>query len=152
VRLRFSMTVEVANGSDKNLKPAAPYATVSYGPLLFALAIADTSDANTPAPAARWNYALNVAGALAGKDITVERNSMPAKWDWPLESPLKLHAKAVGFDWKPANNAALPTAPVAGPGEEAKLTLIPYGCTKFRVSMFPVTEQAGRLQQTAGGQ
>jgi len=29
VHLHFSMTVEVANGSDKNLKPAAPYATVS---------------------------------------------------------------------------------------------------------------------------
>jgi len=150
VRLRFPMTVQVANGSDKNLKPAAPYATVSYGPLLFALAIADTSDPNTPAPAARWNYALNVAGELAGKDITVERNSMPAKWDWPLESPLKLHAKAVGFDWKPANDAALPTAPVAAPGEEARLTLIPYGCTKFRVSMFPVTEQAFTPPKPAG--
>ena len=70
---------------------------------------------------------------------------MPAKWDWPLESPLKLHAKAVSFDWKPTNQAALPTSPVPATGEAVKLTLIPYGCTKFRVSMFPVTEQAAHL-------
>lgn len=152
VRLRFPMTVQVANGSDKNLKPAAPYATVSYGPLLFALAIPDTSDSNTQAPAARWNYALNVAGEHAGKDITVERNTMPVKWDWPLEPPLKLHANAVSFDWKPANDAALPTAPVPATGEAAKLTLIPYGCTKFRVSMFPVMEQAFHPPKPAGEQ
>ncbi len=145
VHLHFPMTVQVANGSDKNLKPAAPYATVSYGPLLFALGMPDTGDPNTPASTSRWNYALSVVGELAGKDITVERNSMPAKWDWPLESPLKLHAKAVSFDWKPTNQAALPTSPVPATGEAVKLTLIPYGCTKFRVSMFPVTEQAAHL-------
>jgi hypothetical protein len=47
----------------------------------------------------------------------------------------------VSFDWKPEHNAALPTSPVAATGEATKITLIPYGCTKFRVSMFPVTER-----------
>ena len=144
VRLQFPMSVQVANGTDKNLNPVAPYGTVSYGPLLFALAIPDTRDANTPDPAAPWNYALNVAGGNADTGITVERGAMPARWDWPLESPLKLRADAVSFDWKPTPNAALPTAPVAATGEATKITLIPYGCTKFRVSMFPVTERAFR--------
>jgi hypothetical protein len=141
IRLQFPMSVQIATGTDKNLKPAAPYATVSYGPLLFALAIPDTRNANTPDPAARWNYALDIAGEKAGADVTVERGAMPAQWDWPLESPLKLRASAVSFDWKPEHNAALPTSPVAATGEATKITLIPYGCTKFRVSMFPVTER-----------
>jgi hypothetical protein len=141
IRLQFPMSVQVATGTDKNLKPAAPYATVSYGPLLFALAIADTKNPNTPDPAARWNYALDIAGGSAAAEVTVERGAMPAKWDWALESPLKLRAGAVSFDWKPTHDAALPTAPVAATGEAAKITLVPYGCTKFRVSMFPVTER-----------
>jgi len=144
IRLQFPMSVEVSNGTDKNIKPAAPYATVSYGPLLFALAIPDTVDANTPDRAARWNFALNIHGGSAESGLTVERGTMPAKWDWPLESPLKLCADAVSFDWQPANGAALPTAPVVGTGEATKITLIPYGCTKFRVSMFPVTARALR--------
>jgi uncharacterized protein len=141
IRLQFPMSVQVVTGTDKNLKPAAPYATVSYGPLLFALPIPDTKNPNTPDPAARWNYALDLAGEKAGAEVTVERGAMPAKWDWPLESPLKLRAGAVSFDWKPAQDAALPTAPVVAAGEATKITLIPYGCTKFRVSMFPVTER-----------
>jgi hypothetical protein len=147
IRLQFPMSVQVVTGTDKNLKPAAPYATVSYGPLLFALAIPDTKNANTPDPAARWNYALDIAGAKARADVTVERGAVPARWDWPLESPLKLRAGAVSFDWKPAHDAALPTAPVAATGEATKITLIPYGCTKFRVSMFPVTERTAKSAQ-----
>jgi len=141
IRLQFPMSVQVATGTDKNLKPAAPYATVSYGPLLFALAIPDSKNANTPDPAAQWNFALDLSGDKAGADVTVERGAMPARWDWPLESPLKLGAAAVSFDWKPTHDAALPTAPVAATGEATKITLIPYGCTKFRISMFPVTER-----------
>jgi hypothetical protein len=114
---------------------------VSYGPLLFALPIADTKDANTPDPAAKWNYALDAEGKTLGADITVERGPMPTKWDWPLESPLKLKANAVSFDWKPEPAKALPSRPVVSDELPDKVTLIPCGCTKFRVSMFPVTER-----------
>jgi len=34
----------------------------------------------------------------------------------------------------------LPAEPVASGGAPEMITLIPYGCTKFRVSMFPITE------------
>ena len=61
IRLRFPMSVSVKTGRDKNAQ-AAPYASVSYGPLLFALPIADTQGPNTPDPAAKWNYALDVQG------------------------------------------------------------------------------------------
>jgi uncharacterized protein len=45
------------------------------------------------------------------------------------------------FDWQPREVLPLPKEPVKG-GRRAKVLLVPYGCTKFRVSMFPVSEAA----------
>jgi hypothetical protein len=162
VRLRFPMTVRVKTGHDNDAKDT-PYATVSYGPLLFALAIADTTDSNTPDAAAAWNYALDGSGDRPDWDITVERKPMPEKWGWQLDSPLTLRAGARRFDWKlamrktlPAGPAStteaadyhpdpidtlLPAEPVAANSTREDIRLIPYGCTKFRVSMFPITER-----------
>lgn len=115
-----------------------PYASVSYGPLLFALAIPDGADANTPDPAAIWKFALDVQDA----GLAVERGAMPARWDWPLAAPLKLQANAVAIEWKPdPQSPELPLAPVAKAKPAEKITLVPYGCTKFRISMFPVTAE-----------
>jgi hypothetical protein len=114
-----------------------PYASVIRGPLLFSLAIPDR-DPNTPAPDARWQYALDIDPGRQGADIAVESRPMPAHWDWPLEAPVALRVPGRAFDWQPTNAQALPAAPVEG-GPPETLRLIPYGCTKFRVSMFPVT-------------
>jgi uncharacterized protein len=163
VRLRFPMTVRVKMGHDNGAKDT-PYATVSYGPLLFALGIPDMTDANTPDPSAKWDYSLDVHGKGPSYDATVERRPMPAKWGWQLDAPLKIHLQARSFDWKPETRKALPNEPVAQgeaspfqPGtivthlpakaiaaESAaeEITLVPYGCAKFRVSMFPVTARA----------
>jgi hypothetical protein len=159
VRLRFPMTAVVKTGRDNAPgapytgahKPTVvtvpgsgatnglPYATVSYGPLLFALAIPDTADANTPDAGARWRYALNVKEPA----ITVARGPMPARWDWPLASPLTLSATATAVDWTPEpSDPRLPAAAVAGRGPAERIMLIPYGCTKFRISMFPVAADA----------
>jgi hypothetical protein len=146
IRLKFPMSVSVKMGRDDNSQ-SAPYATVSYGPLLFALPIADSKNANTPDPAAKWKYALDVQGEKLGADIAVERQAMPAKWDWPLKSPLKLSANAMVCDWTPAPKTPLPSAPIAKQGPSQRIELIPYGCTKFRVSMFPVTQQAWQLSE-----
>ena len=150
VRLRFPMSPRVTRGRDTNAG-GAPYASVSYGPLLFALPIPDARGPNTPDPAAKWNYALDVQGEKLEADITVERRPMPAKWDWPLASPLKLRANAVAIDWNPAPKAPrLPSEPIAKREPAERITLIPYGCTKFRISMFPVTERAWKVSETQG--
>lgn len=159
VRLRFPMTPVIKTGSDisqggpytgehkptmvkipeKDSKLGSPYATVSYGPLLFALAIPDTKDANTPDPAARWKFALDVNDPV----IITACRTMPPRWNWPLESPLVLMVKATAIDWTPdPKSPKLPDAPVARQKPFEKITLIPYGCTKFRISMFPVTAKA----------
>ncbi len=136
IRLRFPMSASVQTGRDNNAH-GAPYASVSYGPLLFALPIPDTMDTNTPDSAARWNYALDVQKA----GIVVERQAMPTQWNWPLESPLKLRCDAVACEWHPTPKAPLPPGSVVKSGSPEKITLVPYGCTKFRVSMFPVTAE-----------
>jgi hypothetical protein len=117
-----------------------PYESVYYGPLLFALPIAD-QDPNTPAPDARWQYALANAADRGGADVEVQRQAMPAHWNWPLDAPLALRVAARHFDWTPSNEQALPAAPVAGEPTDT-VRLVPYGCTKFRISMFPVTARA----------
>ena len=135
IRLQLPMVASVQTGRDNNAQ-VAPFASISYGPLLFALPIPDTTDPNTPDPAAKWRYALNVQEP----SLVVERGVMPAKWDWPLAAPLKLRANAVEVVWNPEAKApSLPLLPVAMRGSLERLTLVPYGCTKFRISMFPVT-------------
>ena len=83
VRLRLPMTASVQQGRDAASGPpydgahrvtpvtipeetsirGVPYASVSYGPLLFALPIPDTTDANTPDPSARWRVRAGRARA-----------------------------------------------------------------------------------------
>jgi hypothetical protein len=164
IHLRFPMRARVKVGHDNDAQDT-PYATVSYGPLLFALGIPDTTDANTPDATVKWNYALDAPGGKAEANLAVERRPMPARWDWPFESPLKLHALARSFDWKPETRESrpigrsvsqeaasafqfakvmtlLPAEPIASGGAPETITLIPYGCAKFRISMFPITERA----------
>jgi hypothetical protein len=117
-----------------------PYASVVLGPLLFSLPIADV-DANTPAAGARWRYAIDTDGRRSDGGIVVERRAMPRPWDWPADAPVMLEARARAFDWQPTDAQALPNGPVAGAAPET-LRLVPYGCTKFRISMFPVTAGA----------
>jgi hypothetical protein len=117
-----------------------PYASVLLGPLLFALPIPDV-DPNTPVRDAHWQYALDTDAAQNDPDIHVHRKPMPVHWDWPLDAPLVLTAPAQAFDWKPTDAQALPGRPVPGVVSE-QIRLVPYGCTKFRISMFPVTPRA----------
>ena len=68
---------------------------------------------------------------------------MPKHWDWPYDAPLTIDVPAQAITWEPKNTHkdALPDQPQPGQGAKT-LTLIPYGCAKFRVSMFPVTPKA----------
>jgi hypothetical protein len=146
--LRFPMNVRVAEGretpfpqqqyfahrrlaqvSDVN----SPFRTVHYGPLLFALPVRDL-DNNTQDPSAKWNYALVSRNA---DEVSVVRTAMPARWSWQIdEAPVKLKVKAREFDWQPTDLLPLPKDPVAR-GVDTEITLTPYGCTKFRITMFP---------------
>ena len=158
VRLRLPMTASVQTGRDAASGPpydgahratpvtipeedstrGVPYASVSYGPLLFALPIPDTTDANTPDPSARWKFALDVQEP----GLTVER----ARDARPMGLAAGGAAEAAGQrgrDRLESRPEGSPAAAAAGrqskPAEP--VTLVPYGCTKFRISMFPVTAE-----------
>ena len=157
VELQFPMEPHVARGYETEVpsanrryfsfRPAEvfrprrlPYASVLYGPLLFSLPIADV-DPNTPVQDAQWRYALDTDAAQGDVGITVERKPMPARWAWALDAPVVLNVPVQAIDWNPTDDHALPDQPVTGTARET-VRLVPYGCTKFRISMFPVTPRA----------
>jgi hypothetical protein len=113
--------------------------------LLLALPIPDV-DPNTPVKNAKWQCALDIAAGLGEGRMKVERRPMPAHRDWPLNAPLALSVPARAFDWKPTDARALPDRPVTGTASET-IRLVPYGCTKFRISMFPVTPATWNARQ-----
>ena len=123
----------------KNVYLKNPYASVQYGPLLFALPIPDISP--NEAGSAAYNYALDLDPEKLSDQVEVIRGPMPEHWHWQLDAPLQLSVRAKQFNWFwPDEFQPLPMEPVQQ-GEEAKINLVPYGCTKFRISMFPVTTE-----------
>ncbi len=153
ITLRFPMEARITTGREtpfpqvdyfKNDRAIAkltdidnPFAYVMYGPLVFAYPIKDESP-NQELPGQDFNYALfEEAGPLTPSEVSVVRRPMPSHWDWPLASPIELRVSARSFDWHPTELQPLPNQPVEH-GAPVQARLIPYGCTKFRVTMFPV--------------
>ncbi len=119
VSLRFPMTAKAETMRDYN-DGGKPYVSLSYGPLLFAYGLAE-KDENTRVPGQRTDWRLDSSHVLCG--VRVVREAMPAKWDWPLAAPLRLQVKSADGD---------------------ALELVPYGCAKLRVAMFP--DDCGRVK------
>ncbi len=122
-----------------------PYASVYFGPLLFALAIPDEGP-NHPAGNPEFRYALDVAPDNVRGQVKIVRRPMPARWTWSLDAPVRLVTDAREFDWRPTELQPLPERPIES-GRRTRITLVPYGCTKFRVSMFPVTKAAAASER-----
>jgi uncharacterized protein len=157
VQLQFPMEPQVLRGYETEF-PAAnrkyfdfepaevfqrrrlPFASVVLGPLLFALPIPDANP-NTTAKEAKWQYALDTYASEHDASMTVEHRPMPSHWDWPLNAPVSMTVPARSFNWQPTDAQALPDQAVTG-SESEMIRLVPYGCTKFRISMFPVTPRA----------
>ena len=124
----------------KNAKISNPFEYITYGPLLFSLPIPDI-DPNHVSHGAKFSYALDVRKGQVSEDITVVSKPMPQRWSWqPGEAPVLLKVRAKEIKWNPAQLQPLPAEPVKG-GENTVITLVPYGVTKFRVTMFPVTAE-----------
>ena len=114
-----------------------PYACVYFGPLLFSFPIPD-ADPDNEVKGTKFNYALDVKPSDAQQQITIERKPMPEHWSWSLDAPVSLTVNAQEFDWNPTENKVLPEKPIEK-GTTVQIKLVPYGTTKFRVTMFPVT-------------
>jgi hypothetical protein len=166
VELRFPMPVRVEGGHDHGTPQdfdaaGGPYASVFVGPLLMALPIPD-ADANTPQPGAVWQFAFDLPSESDVRRLAVKRTAMPERWDWPLHAPLELSLPAARADWTPRSMSPakwtvnlqtlylMPPGPLSGK-EPATINLVPYGCTKFRISMFPITERSSWVVDSARG-
>lgn len=119
-----------------------PYEYVKYGPLLFSLSLKEI-DCNHVAPGQKFNYALDIKSAK--DDIQVTKTLMPRYWRWEYnESPIKLLVSAREINWTPTMLNPLPKKPLPKKSREAgkrvMLQLVPYNCTKFRVTLFPSIE------------
>lgn len=122
-----------------------PFGTVSYGPLLLALPIPDNG-ANATGSEVETNFALDLSDGDYNEPLKVEKRSMGRPWHWQLENPpIRITVPAKQFSWNPTKLQPLPSELIAE-GKDTSITLVPYGLTKFRVSMFPVTKSSWKEQ------
>lgn len=135
---------------------------VSRGPLLYCLPIAEdyrtvTHDdyreikfeahadgPNTEIyPASRWNYALNAEGLVY--ETQSEDAPLAAQPFSPAGAPCTIRAKGqVMESWQLCGNKAgvfSPAGVVEDPVKEEELTLIPYGCSRLKISVFPKVQK-----------
>jgi DUF1680 family protein len=122
---------------------------VERGPLVYALRIGEDwrAVAGTAPfcdyevhPTAAWNYALVVDPAFPEDALHVERRRAAAQ-PWAQDgAPVILRAEGRRIPaWTAANGVSgpIPQRPFTLSGGRAPLTLIPFGCARLRIAMFP---------------
>ena len=116
IDLAFPMTLRLEGGVDRNTaKEGVRWNSVFHGPLLYALGVPE-KDENTPADSSfRTDYRLDPKTALALAKVV--RKPMPAKWNWSFDAPVRIEDVTAA--------------------DGAQIALIPYGCTRLRMTMFP---------------
>ena len=101
-----------------------------------------------PAPIARDFQTMcyyQSPNRIAADSLPEEQSVSPGRGSLRFTA---LKAPARTFNWRPTDENPLPAAPVEGDKDET-IRLVPYGCTKFRISMFPVTPRAWRQEPPA---
>jgi hypothetical protein len=149
VTLRMPMKLAVRRWS-KNENAAS----VNYGPLSFSLDIKErfasygTRNPNWPEwevfADSPWNYGLVLRGRNPASDLKVTSSKGPlaAQPFSPETAPVKV--EAIGrriSSWRADKNNVidrLPPSPVPSAQPDQKITLIPMGAARLRLSMFPV--------------
>ncbi|MDP4147205.1 MAG: glycoside hydrolase family 127 protein [Bacillota bacterium] len=143
VSIIFEMPVFIKKGWYNN------GVTVERGPLVFGLNIKENwkklsrGISDYPYyeiyPESPWNYALEI-----NKEMNIEEKGITTKQAFSYNHPpVRIFAKAFSAaSWGLEDNSAgdLPLSPVACVGEEETVELIPYGCAKLRISLFPWIE------------
>ncbi len=146
VRLEFDARVEIVDWPTLN-----GAVSVRRGPLWFALRIGESwrpygGTADWPAyevlPTTPWNYGL-VVGPDAGAVRVAAVRTPPFQPFSPEAAPVVLKARARRVPaWREEGRMAgpVPASPAAGEGPVEDVELIPMGCARLRISVFPAVK------------
>ncbi len=98
-------------------------------------------------PASPWNYGLVVDGEPADIFEVVESKKSLADQPWtPDDAPITIKAKAKQIpDWCFTKDQTVPEvqpSPIKQAGPAKKITLIPLGCARLRMSVLPTIENS----------
>ena len=147
VELRFPMKPRVSRWYRNSI-------AVERGPIVYSLELGpvwkklkDRGPASDweADPSRPWNYALAVDVERPDASVeVVERSSLEPPFT-VKGARVELHVKGRAVpEWKVENGSAgpLPESPVASHEPEEKLTLVPYGAAKLRITAFPQLAKA----------
>jgi hypothetical protein len=131
-------------------KSQAKAASVNIGPLTHSLKIGEKWEKLNGTeewpdlavyPTSAWNIGLEVDSTNPSASFEIRRKSNLADQPFTLDSaPVELSAKGrVLPEWKLVENCAgpLPISPTHSDQPQLDLTLVPMGCARLRVSVFP---------------
>lgn len=123
---------------------------IHRGPLVFALDVGEdwrklrdrvpTADWEVH-PSTPWNYALALNTRTPGKSLQLETRDLGKVPFSSQNPPLRLRAKARLLpEWQLEKNAAAPppVSPVSSSEPLVDVSLVPYACTKLRITEIPV--------------
>ncbi|MBN2265645.1 MAG: glycoside hydrolase family 127 protein [Candidatus Aminicenantes bacterium] len=148
VRIAFDPEIEIVRWPS-----AHGGVSVRRGPLWFALEIGETwrrcgGTEEWPAwevlPATPWNYGLVLGGPAHAPPARLAGRAAPPFQPFALEAaPIVLKASARRVPgWKEEGRMVgpVPASPARGEGPVEEITLVPMGCARLRISVFPVVE------------
>lgn len=157
VRRRWSSGDEVALKLPMKVRSETRYnsaVAILRGPLVYSLKIGERFEQvkrhhpTLPVidwavhPTTPWNYGLLLDRQNPEKSIQVLRAAPPGPQPFAQETAaVVLRAKGrIVPDWKLEANSAgeTPVSPAASPQPLVDVELVPYGCTRLRISEFPV--------------
>jgi hypothetical protein len=105
-------------------------------------------------PTTDWNYALDIDRnnpqytktinpissfpfAQKGEPVWLPGASNYAPWQDDVPIVLTVKARKVAWTMNGPNAGEVPLSPVSAPGDDTTIELIPYGCSRLRISEFP---------------